>query len=494
MKDFLKRHSFSLVLLLGFVLRIVDLTKRDFWFDEAFTGISIKENLSEMFRIIIADIHPPLYYLAVKAFAAPFGYSVFGIRFFSLIFGILGIWMVYLLAKDFFGKKAALLAALLTAISPFAIQYSQEGRMYSMFAFFIVLSAFLFLRALRKNSFSSALGWGLCWGLACLTHYLGILFAPVYYGLYLLEKVRTRKEIFSKIILPPSHLWWGGAVALLVFSPWLPNFVHHVGASNLTWITPAKISDLFFNLQIFLVGIPKGKYGGMPVPNDVYAFDSMTLFVLLVYAFSFIAYYLFRKMERKLLYQILTLGLGFMFVLYVLSLLGKHFLVARYILPSAYFVFILLGGWLALLKPRTTILIVAAYTLLILGIQPVPMNQGYGELARDIGSYGNANFYALNSFDYILAKYYLGPERVVLYNIDWPTYDSSGWAAIGSEKLKMTDSFDHLKNDSRGYILYNTEVEWTERSDKSFGPEKFDLVKKYNNLEVYRSNPHTFFR
>lgn len=121
-----EKYSIYFILLLASVLRLFHLGKRDFWYDEAFTGIAVKEKFSDMMSMIIQDVHPPLYYISAKIFSSFFGYSVFGIRMYSAIFGVLGVWAVYLFAKELFNKKAALWASLITAISPFAIQYSQH--------------------------------------------------------------------------------------------------------------------------------------------------------------------------------------------------------------------------------------------------------------------------------------------------------------------------------------------------------------------------------
>ena len=107
----LEKYYIYLILLLGFVLRLRNILNRDFWYDEAFTGVTVKANFWEMIRITINDVHPPLYYILLKMFSYFGDYSVFSVRFFSVILGILGIWAVYLFTKELFNKKAALLPA-----------------------------------------------------------------------------------------------------------------------------------------------------------------------------------------------------------------------------------------------------------------------------------------------------------------------------------------------------------------------------------------------
>ena len=53
LKKAFNRYSFFLILLLGVVLRFYQIGKRDFWYDEAFTGIAVKERFGDMISMII---------------------------------------------------------------------------------------------------------------------------------------------------------------------------------------------------------------------------------------------------------------------------------------------------------------------------------------------------------------------------------------------------------------------------------------------------------
>jgi len=95
--------------------------------------------------------------------------------------------------------------------------------------------------------------------------------------------------------------------------------------------------------------------------------------------------------------------------------------------------------------------------------------------------------YVLNSFDYVIGKYYIGADKLTLFNIDWPEYDSSGWSAIG-DSLKKIEKYEDLKNDENALIIFNSQVSFEDRSDKSFNPQKdnFVLIDEYENINVYQ--------
>lgn len=494
MSGFAGRYALWIILVLGAALRFDKLADADFWYDEAFTGVALKERFSDMLVMIDKDVHPPLYYFAAKLFSEPFGYSVFGIRLFSLIFGVLGIWGIYLFAKELIDRKAALFAALLVAISPFAVQYSQEARMYAMLSCLLVFAAYFFLLALRTGSRKYYAIWGVLLGVAFLTHYLAIVFAPLFYGVALVRRMSEfpdwyrNRSAMTGLLRGDWNIAIGYALSIMVFSPWITKFIGHITASNLDWIKPAKLSDIFLNLQIFLVGIPRGRYAGMPAPSTVAGVDNSTMYLLFAIAVTFIVVRVWR-LDRYVASVLLVLSLGFMLILVALSIVGEHYLVARYVIPSAYFLYILLGFWLSRLPVRKATAALGLYALILLSIAPPGYPTGYNQIAANLSKYDGKTFYVLNSFDYVIAKYYFGPERLVLYNIDWPQYDSSIWAAIGGPQFRRTLDFNTLKTDPDGLIIYNTKVDYANRSDKSFNPSQFPVVDAYDNMSVYLSVP-----
>lgn len=491
----LNQYGLGIILLLATLLRIFQLGKRDFWYDEAFTGIAIKESFWGMMRMTINDVHPPLYYLLLKPFASLFGYSIPGIRLFSVIFGILGVWAIYLFAKEYLGKRAALFASFLVAVSPFAIQYSREGRMYALFVFLITLAGYFLVRAIRTEKLHFHLFWGFCMGLAWLTHYMGIVYSPIIFFFALSEKLFTgapwdvRSKKFWQALLPSRGILLGYAAMFLTFGFWMKQFVYHVrfsGVNNMLWVKPASFGDIFSNVQMFLFGTPQGEMSaGMPSPNGFSWFAQNSILVGIVVLLTICLLSLWRINHRKTT-GLLILSFGFLGIVYTMSLTGNDYFVSRYVLPAAYFLFVFLGYWLSTLPKRTVAFILIAYAVLIMNIKPIGYSQGWGEFMQHSREYQGKHFYILNSFDYVLAKYYLGADRVTLYNIDWPQYNPDYWAAIGNT-LRRTESLDSFYTDPNALIIANIQVERDKRNDKTFEPNNFSLVGQYRNITVYRA-------
>lgn len=499
-KNYINQYLIYPILLLAAALRLYQLNLRDFWYDEAFSGIAVKESWAGMMQMIKVDVHPPLYYLTLKFFASFFDYSVYGIRLYSVIFGLLCVWAVYLFAKELFGRKAAFFASFIAAISPFAIQYSMEGRMYSMFSFFVIMAAYFLIRALREDKrYVNHLLFGLFLGLSALTHYMGIFFAPIFYLVYVINKFSTpagKEAVTGKQIwgivrgaMPDKNIFLSYVVALLVFAPWIPNFINHViknsTSNSLDWIRPANFGDIPVNIQMFIFGTPLGEMSsGMPGPNEFYGIADISMWVAITIFLTAVIYYLLRNSKKsKEIATILVLSIGFMGLIWLMGFFGKYYFVARYLLAAGYFIFILLGYWLSKVRLPHSALTLVFYIVLLFSTIPLGYSEGWNVFAKDLSRYKNNDFYILNSFDYVIAKYYLGADRLTLYNVDWPPYNPDYWAAIG-KSLKRTENFEDLRNDKNALIISNTQLGG--QDNKNFNPSGLTLVARYNNILIYK--------
>ena len=204
------------IILLGTTLRLYNLTYHSLWFDEA---ISVRWATSSLARIwevsmtLVEDRLPPLYYLLLKFWLGLAGSSEFSLRFPSVVAGVLLIPVVYAIGRRLFGRAVGLLAALLTALNPFLIWYSQEARMYALAVLLATAGVLCFLLAISRPP-PRHLAW-LGLGLAALaglyTHlYSGFLWPAL--ALWLVARPGLFKRVWW-----PFGLTMAGVLAL--FSP-----------------------------------------------------------------------------------------------------------------------------------------------------------------------------------------------------------------------------------------------------------------------------------
>lgn len=159
--------------------------------------------------------HPPLFFLVQKIFFNLFGDSLFVSRLPSAIFGILFVYLTYLISRKLFSrsdlgdfKGQTLIAPLLIAISFAHISLSRMAMMESVLLFFILLNIYYFLNFLENKKY----WWhfGLTFGLAMLTKYIAVFLIPTYFVFLLIY----RRDIFKN-----SKIYLALILAVIILSP-----------------------------------------------------------------------------------------------------------------------------------------------------------------------------------------------------------------------------------------------------------------------------------
>jgi 4-amino-4-deoxy-L-arabinose transferase-like glycosyltransferase len=202
-------------LLTAFALRLYRLDHQEIWGDEAHSAYVSRLALLSVVSPS-TETNPPLYHLLLYFWVRLTGSSVFALRFLSLVLGALTVPLVYRLTRLSFGEPVGLLAAILCAISPFQVYYSQEARMYALATFSTTLSMFLFARIVssRRGQPSRQGLWVyfLATAAAIFTHYCALFVVVaqnvVLLGLWWRERGRLRRWLAVQAVLALLYLPW----------------------------------------------------------------------------------------------------------------------------------------------------------------------------------------------------------------------------------------------------------------------------------------------
>ncbi len=166
------------ILILATVLRFYNLGFQGAWLDEIHTLKEADPNLSfkELHELIMwREGIPHFYFILVRFFGIIFTHSLFSIRLLSVVSGILAVYGIYLLGKEMKNKQLGYIAALLLALQPFHIEYSQEGRSYSLLVLFVIFSFYRLVLFLKEYSLKNAIYLGIFLGLITNAHPIGIV-------------------------------------------------------------------------------------------------------------------------------------------------------------------------------------------------------------------------------------------------------------------------------------------------------------------------------
>jgi uncharacterized membrane protein len=154
-----------LVVALGAVLRIYRIGAQPLWVDEATSLRFARGSLAQLWSwsSLVDPGNPPLYYSLLHGWLA-FGDGEASLRLLSTLFGVLTIPLVYALGRTIRDHRLGIVGALLFAISPFQVWYSQEARGYSLLTLGATLAmvgvAYLLRHPERSGSVREA-GWPL---------------------------------------------------------------------------------------------------------------------------------------------------------------------------------------------------------------------------------------------------------------------------------------------------------------------------------------------
>ncbi len=210
---------------------------------------------------VISQPVPPFYFLLCKLCVEVLGAGETGLRFLSVICGILTVYLVFLIGKILFDSRVAGWAALLCALNTTQILYAQMARPYALCLFLTSISILSFLRWLKTDTFLDRFSYVTSTSLLLYSHYV---FAPLLLiqGLYFYWCRRfarnTGRTTQSWVILQVAVAF---AMAPLLSQSQILDMIH--ARRSLDWVsnTPHlkdvilffKLKYLFFSAVITLV-------------------------------------------------------------------------------------------------------------------------------------------------------------------------------------------------------------------------------------------------
>lgn len=223
------------VLVLAAALRFYLLDGQSLWGDEGNSVALSLRDLASITRGAALDIHPPLYYYLLHYWMLVFGSGEIAVRALSAITGTALVGVTFLVGRRLFGYPTALVAALLSAISPLQIQYSQETRMYALAALLAALSVYLLVRVAQASDRRAAVAWLAAWSVASAgalySHYFAatvLLAQNLAVGAWLLGAIirptaaNASASSRARLVLPTAVGWaYAQVLVLVAFLPWL---------------------------------------------------------------------------------------------------------------------------------------------------------------------------------------------------------------------------------------------------------------------------------
>lgn len=259
------------ILIVGTVLRFWNLDAKPLWMDEVITALfSLGRNyyevpleqilsdtaLDQLFKlnptsctaiaqtISVQSVHPPLFFCWLHQWAqfTP-GNWVWKLRSLPALAGVGAIALVYWLNRIAFSKTAGLIAAIVMAISPFAVYLSQEARHYTI-PMVLILMALLGLVRIQQDlqqhriNLRVWLGWMIVNSIGFYVHYFFLLAVVAQVITLIALQIWRMRLGIDRSLMRSSWIAIGVSILGIGLSylPWLPTFISHMTRPESDWL------------------------------------------------------------------------------------------------------------------------------------------------------------------------------------------------------------------------------------------------------------------
>ncbi|MCD9623005.1 glycosyltransferase family 39 protein [Rhabdothermincola salaria] len=249
----------------GIVLRFV--TRSALWLDEALTVNIAELAVTDLFEALRQDGHPPLYYLMLHGWMELFGTGDVAVRALSGVLGVLSLPLAFLYGRRRGGPVLGWCLTAVVALSPFALRYSTETRMYSLVVLLVLVGALLLDDVMARGRATPLRLVGIALTTAALlyTHYWAIwLLAAVTLGLgWRLWRRRGSGER-GPVVPVLGAMVLGGVLYL----PWVPTMLYQSANTGTPWAGPVRPTTV---VSITMVDFAAGSFPDGPLVAFVVA-------------------------------------------------------------------------------------------------------------------------------------------------------------------------------------------------------------------------------
>ena len=128
------------IVAIALIVRLAGLPRRWLWYDELLSAnFSAHGPIDTLLSVLRFDVHPPLYYVQLSLWMV-FGKSDAWLMANSVFWSVAAIGLLLFLAGRRYGPRVGLWAAALLAVSPAALAYADQVRMYAFIAALMILA------------------------------------------------------------------------------------------------------------------------------------------------------------------------------------------------------------------------------------------------------------------------------------------------------------------------------------------------------------------
>src|SRR3954447_21552014 len=231
--------------LVGIALRFV--SRGPLWLHEGQSLAIARRPLAHLAEALRHAGPPPLYCALRHGWVQLFGTSTFAVRSLSAIPAVLALPVIMRLGRRIGGDAVGIAAVVLLAVSPFAVRYAVEARMYSLLLLLGLLGAHAVLSVHRHRSWAATAAVAAVSAAMLYTHYYAVFVLAVVGGAEIWRAWRRRDPASIRVVI-------GIVVGSLAFLPWLPVFLYQSRHTGAPWNSAPDANAILSTFDAWMGG------------------------------------------------------------------------------------------------------------------------------------------------------------------------------------------------------------------------------------------------
>ena len=469
-----------LILIISFFVRVYGLQSENIWPDEGGTVFHAHKSVLHNIKWSLSVGYFPLYHVILSSWEKIFGLEEFSVRFLSLIFGILSVYIVFKIGTFMFNKKVGIYSAIIMALSPFNVSYSQEARVYTLLVLLSLSSIYFYLRFIESQKKKHMIYYILFTFLMLNTHAPAIfilVFQNIHYLLFV--KKNFKKWIFIQFALFILFL-----PLLLITLSSISDFSEHIVIPKPNIVTLLKTFYIFSAGSTFEIT-------ALAIGSFISIGFFLLLFLVLLQMVKDVKNKKYLNLN-KTIFLLLWLAVPILLLL-MQSYVSHSVYFVRFIIVSSIALYILIALSITRFNNKTQMAIMTSIIILSLMMLYVDFETNNQGRWKDTTDYikinkneNDAVVLHVSSAIYSFA-YYFDPE---CFKSDDLTGCMSIQDVYGVYKKKVNASASAINNERVFLILYNAKYVDTEGIILKYYIQNYKLIeeKKYRHIQIFTFN------
>lgn len=427
MQSLKKNIDLILILLFAFALRFSISVTHSYTNDELSAINRLRFNVFDGLietGVKTGDMHPAGVQVFEKIWSSVFGTSEMALRLPFVIFGVISVYLIFLIGKNWFNRQAGIIAAILLSFLYFPIVQSELARPYSPGLMIALITAWLYFKVLfsENKKILHAIFLGVSFAAGMYTHYFLFLFLVWmgFTGLFFLKKDNYKLYLLA------------ATIAILLFLPHIQITLYHLSTGGLGWL--GKPDNTFLFDFIF------------------YAFNESVWIISMLFLFLLLSYF-FQKENfslNKKYYLIAVIWFfGIYFIGHLVSMYSTPVLKYPVMLFAFPFLLLIISANISRIKNSNFLVIPMALTLLVSTFFEKKLfgdhHNGFKETASLIlqwqNEYGEENIYSVYNVNNVEYLNFYAQKSDQKIEIEWPVIEFSDAPLIRKELSQRQENF-----------------------------------------------------